>query len=114
VSKPHTHMTYTLSPNAQRAISQLPELSDYVLNDYLDWVCMRRESCRTEAERESACPNDRLMSFMMMMDYERVYTHAIMETERRNHIECPTCGDEGHVEDIDSPYDTIRECPTCS
>ena len=84
-------MDYTLSFNAQRAISQLPEVSDDVLNDYLDWVCMRRESCRSHALTESACPNDRLTSFSMMMDYERVYIHAIMETERRNHIECPTC-----------------------
>ena len=107
-------MKYRMSENAREAIARLPKMSDSKLNDFLDWVCMRRESCREEALRMDADPTDRLMSLSGMIDCERVYTQAWMEAERRMDTPCETCGDEGHVESEDYPHEQVVECPTCA
>jgi len=107
-------MTYTLSPNCQNAIANLRTMSDQTLNDYVNAIAVKRDSAAAGLMRTDQSFDDRLRFLQLHHELVRVYYAAWDEIEWRLHTPCETCGDEGHVEDIDSPYDTIRECPTCS
>ena len=114
-------MEYTLSPNAQQAIASLPTLDYDKLDTYADWCETRRERLIHGLLREDQAYEQRLKFLHHLMDVEAVWREVVREYDRRatearmaEHTPCETCSDEGHVEDPDSPYDTIRDCPTCS
>jgi hypothetical protein len=106
-------MDYTPSQNLKQVIAHLSELDSDRLDRIIEWNLARMESNRKGLLRVDQSYTQRLRFLHSLLDCEALDRAITREVEYRDYTPCPTCSDEGHVEDIDSPHDTIRECPTC-
>lgn len=113
MSNPHTPM-YT--PNRMTANWQkrLADLDADKLDRLTEWNLAQIHSCQEGIMRSDQAYEQRLKFLHNLLDSEALHRSIMDEQFARLHTPCMTCSDEGHVEDPDSPYDTIRECPTCS
>ena len=100
MSKPHTHMTHTLSPNAQRAIAKLRTMSDQTLNDYVNAIAVKRDSAAAGLMRTDQSFDDRLIFLQLHHELVRVHYAAWDEIEWRMQTPCETC--------------EVVECPDCA
>lgn len=82
----HTHMTYTLSPNAQRAIASLRTLSPDSLDRFSEWCEARQESATHGLLRADQAYDQRLEFLHQLMDVEAVWQAVLAEYERRSAV----------------------------
>lgn len=77
-------MTYTLSPNAQRAIASMPTLDHAALDRMSEWCEARQESVTHGLLRADQAYDQRLEFLHQLMDVEAVWRAVLAEYERRS------------------------------
>lgn len=82
--KPHTHMEYTLSPNAQQAIASLRDLDGDTIDRYAEWCESRLERLKHSLLRQDQAYEQRLKFLHHLMDVEAVWREVVREYDRRS------------------------------
>lgn len=105
---------YTPNPNLAPMMRKLPQVSTEKLYDLYEWNLTRAASCREGLLRVDQAPDQRFEWLNNLLDCEAFGRAVLGEIDWREHRECETCGDEGHVESEDYPHSQVVECPTCT
>ena len=94
-------------------IASLPTYEIEKLDRLYEWNYTQLQSCTEGLLRSDQAYDQRLSWLHKLLDCETLDRALLSEFERRNHVPCQACGDEGHVESEDYPHSMVVECKAC-